>query len=202
MVIVGMTALGQSKIHRVPLPKVPKGADDRCVYRPKYSPAKRLQFYPFNIADTIKLISFRHHLKNYPVSRDSVVKDSLLEVKVLQPQEVNQLTDILYNNFYKKFSGIGVLAQCFTPRNAILFIDKTGKLKESILICFHCNRYEVWSGTYNVFGNECDEKMEMIRKFFITQGVIFGTDRDVDSYPGETNKEEGIAAPMNNKAPL
>ena len=55
--------------------------------------------------------------------------------------ETNELTDILYNNFYKKLPNYGTLTQCFFPRNAILFLDKSGYLKEYILICFHCDSF-------------------------------------------------------------
>ena len=40
----------------------------------------------------------------------------------------------------------------------------------------------------------------MIRNFFIRQGVAFGTDREIDSYPGETFKDEGIVTqPIKNR---
>ena len=66
LLIVLLFALGQFKrvtaqtnAEEVKLPK-PKG-NLNCVYKKKYSATQRNKFYPFNIADTIKLASFRYH---------------------------------------------------------------------------------------------------------------------------------------------
>jgi hypothetical protein len=77
--------------------------------------------YPFNESETIKLVSFRYHRHNYPFKNDSLITDSLIEQNTLNKTEVNSLTDIFYNNFYKRTSGIGSETMCFFPRNAILF---------------------------------------------------------------------------------
>jgi hypothetical protein len=117
---------------RIPV-LIPKG-DLNCRYINKYSEQKRLQFYPFNISDTIKLVSFRYHMDKSPIHKDSLVTDSLLEIKTLNPYEINKLTDILYNNFYKQSPNYGVSALCYLPRNAILFYSKDGRLKEFVEI--------------------------------------------------------------------
>jgi hypothetical protein len=172
-----------------------KDVDENCYYNLKYDVSKRLSFYPFSVADSVVLVSFRHQLDNYPIKGDRIVADSLIQRKHLSNAAIEELTDILYNNFYIKHSNIGSVSQCFFPRNAVLFYGKRNRLKESILICFHCTRYESSSGKYKLFGDDCDQKMELIRGFFIRQGVAFGTDTEVDSYPGETFKDEGIVIP-------
>lgn len=124
--------------------------------------------YPFNISDTVKLVSFRYHNNN-------------------------QFTDVLYNNVTKNFGKsnaihIGSVSQCFDPRNAVLFIDKTGKLKAYVLICFHCRRFlqnpekPGWNWDF------CDQKFEMIRQFFISTGIRYGTDLSVNEFPGELDE--------------
>jgi hypothetical protein len=164
----------------------PKGGfDDNCVYRNKYTESERLKFYPFNVADTIKLISFRYHDNNYPVNKEYIATDSLVEEKTLSKEEVALLTDILYNNVPKRPDNSHSFLDCFEPRNAVLFIDKSGKLKEYMLICFHCRRFE--SSSSEKFGewDTCNQKSEMIRKLFVSAGVKFGTDLSISNYPGE-----------------
>lgn len=176
----------QTSAENIKLPKL-KG-NLNCVYKAKYSSTQRSQFYPFNIADTIKFVSFRYHRHNYPIKGDTLLIDSLTEIKTLTKADINDLTDILYNNFYKRQPNYGSLTQCFFPRNAILFFDKAGQLKESILLCFHCDRHQESSDEIN-FGSDCTQKMEKLRQFFITSGVKFGTDKTIDTYPGENSDE-------------
>lgn len=164
------------------LPK-PKG-NLNCFYKPKYSSAKRSQFYPFSISDTIKIVSFRYHRDNYPVKKDTLLADSLIEAKTLSQSEIDRLTDILYNNFYKRNPNYAEVSLCFYPRNAILFLDTAGNLKESILLCFSCDRYKKSSDRI-LFGDDCTQKMEMLRDFFISAGLTFGTDHSIITYPGE-----------------
>lgn len=159
-----------------------------CFYKQKYTVSERNKFYPFSISDTIKIVSFRFHRQNYPIKGDSVLTDSLIEVRVLTKSAVNTMTDILYNNFYKKRPNYGTVTQCFFPRNAILFYDKSGALKESILLCFQCDRHQESSDKVN-FGSECTQKMELLRQFFVSSGLKFGTDKTIDLYPGEDPEE-------------
>ena len=180
------TVLGQEPPTSIPVPEKIKGVDENCYYKEKYSAAKRRSFYPFSVSDSIVLVSFRHHYEDYPVKGSSVIIDSLIEIRHLNTQEVDHFTDILYNNFYIKPDNIGVLMQCYAPRNAILFFGKNGMLKESIVICFHCSRYEPSSGRYGLFGDDCDQKLDKIRAFFLAMDVKFGTDKRIEAYPGET----------------
>ena len=176
----------QTTVEKVKMSKL-KG-DLNCIYKKKYSTIQRSQFYPFNISDTIKLVSFRYHRLNYPIKGDTLFVDSLTEIKTLTEAEINNLTDILYNNFYKRQPNYGSLTQCFFPRNAILFYDKDGHLKESILLCFHCDRHEESSDKID-FGSDCIQKMEKLRHFFVSLGLKFGTDKAIDKYPGEKPDE-------------
>src|ERR1700730_6408998 len=73
--------------------EMPKG-DLNCIYKFKYSIVQRNKFYPFNIADTIKLVSFHYHRNNYPIKSDTLIVDSLVEIKTLSMPEINILTDI------------------------------------------------------------------------------------------------------------
>ena len=181
LVVQSKTVTAQSPSNKI---KSPTG-DLNCLYKQKYSKTKRSAFYPFNIADTVKLVSFRYHKHNYPVKGDTLIIDSLIEIKTLTTTETHNLTDILYNNFYKRKPNYGILTQCFFPRNAILFLDKGGRLKEYIFLCFQCDRYELSSETVD-FGDECTQKMEKLRQFFVSAGLRFGTDMTIEAYPGES----------------
>lgn len=181
LTLLQTTALSQ---HNPPGPPFKMIGDRTCVYKPTYSAVQRLRFYPFSISDTVKIVSFRHHNLNHPIRKDSLLVDSLVEIKVLSKTAINQLTNILYNNFYKKTPNYGISSQCFFPRNAILFFDKNGKMIESIVICFHCNNYETSSEKVEM-GDECGQKTEKIRKFFMAKGLRLGTDLSISLYPGE-----------------
>jgi hypothetical protein len=160
--------------------------DLTCVHRNIYSLDLRLKKYPFNIADTVKLVSFRYHNNNYPIQKGHITSDSLIEEKILNSEEIGNLTDILYNYVPRKESNFGSETQCFFPRNAVLFIDKHGMVKEFVLICFHCSRFESSSDNWWDWTN-CDQKSEKIHQFFISAGIKFGTDKSIMEYPGESD---------------
>jgi hypothetical protein len=157
----------------------PKGVDESCIYKRKYSEAVRLKFYPFNISDKIMLVSFRNDENKYPIGQHHVSYDSLLENRVLSKAEIGQLTDILYNNVAKNHGNIGYLNMCFEPHNAILFVDKTGRLREYLLICFLCDRY-VASSYHIKLWDPCNQKIEMIRSFFVSAGIKYGTNSTME----------------------
>ncbi len=162
--------------------------DLNCVYKPKYSSVERRKFYPFNVYHNVKIGSFRYHKDIDLIKGFKTLNDSLLKSRLLTYNEIDALTDILYNNHYKKKPNYGSVIQCFYPRNAILFYDEAGNVRESILLCFHCDRHENSADRIN-FGDNCSQKMEKLRLFFISLGFNYGTDRSIDSYPGENNGE-------------
>ncbi len=188
---------GQHKSNQYQIKGV-KGADDNCIHKSKYTITQRLRHYPFNRSDKVILASFRYHDKNYPIKNGKVIYDSLIEHKILSKQEVIELTDVIYNNVYKKFSGVGSITMCFFPRNAIIFIDKNGNAVETIWICFQCSRYESYSDRFGLLANNCEQKLDLIKKFFVKQRLDYGTDGNRTNYPGETGGEEGIVYPPSN----
>jgi len=177
--------------------KKSKGLDENCMYVGKYSLEERLKIYPFSIADTVKLVSFRFHDNSCPVKKDSVNADSLIEEVLLTKTQINNFTDILYNNTIENYGDPGTIHiasvnECNFPRNAILFIDKSGKLRAYVLICFHCRRFVPSSEQESWYGAFCDQKFELIRQFFISTGIRFGTDLSINEYPGEGDLPPGF----------
>jgi hypothetical protein len=160
-----------------------------CKYESIYTSEQRLKFYPFSVSDTIKLVSFKHHFRDYPINNGHIVYDSIVEQKILSSSDRDELTDILYNNVFRHKRNYEISSQCFYPRNAILFIDSQGSLKEYVIICFHCENMRQ-NSIETKLGDNCSEKMDKIRAFFAAKGIKFGTDISISSYPGETDGTE------------
>lgn len=165
-------------------PKSKVGMDQNCIYNNKYSESQRLGFYPLNVSDTIKLISFRYHKNDYPVQRGHIVNDSILEVRILNETSINKLTDILYNYVSNKQGNIRPDKSCFEPRNAILFIDRVGQVREYALISFSCDQFEISSNRIEKW-DPCFQKSQMILRLFVSTGIKYGTDLAIHNYPGE-----------------
>jgi hypothetical protein len=169
---------------RIITPRSKEGMDENCVYNNKYSESHRLGFYPLNVSDTIKLISFRYHKNDYPVQRGHLVYDSILEMKILTKTDINKLTDILYNYVSNRQGNIRSAKTCFEPRNAILFIDRVGHVREYALISFSCDQFETSSSQIEKW-DPCHQKAEMILRLFMSAGIKYGTDLSMHNYPGE-----------------
>ena len=167
-----------------------------CSYKLKYTALQRQQFYPFVIADSIKMVTFRYHRNNLPIKGERLIIDSIVEMITLTKKDIDEVTDILYNNFYKKKPNYGSLAQCFFPRNAILFYDSNGNLREYILICFHCENSKKSSDKVQL-GDACSEKIDKLRLFFIGKGLTYGTDKNAELYNDEES-DEGIISKKTN----
>jgi hypothetical protein len=177
-------------------PEIVKGANENCIFKKKYSLEERFRMLKVEEDDTVKLVSFLYKRRDYPVSRDGVIANRLIETKVLSKAETNTLTNILYNNFIIKSSGISLMDQCFYPRNAIIVLSREGRVKHYILICFHCSNYETYMEKVDL-GDDCNQKMAMIRGFFVSKGIYFGTDMNIDSYPGEKFTDDVQVPPGN-----
>jgi hypothetical protein len=95
-------------------------------------------------------------------------------VKNLTILQVEKLTDILYNYGFGGPISINVVSQCYNPRNAILFLDSTGKVFEFLEICFECERIKQ-SSPKIVIGDICNQKLDMLKNFFRNNGVEYGT---------------------------
>lgn len=155
-----------------------------CVKK-TYKPfTERLTIYPFNLATQIQLVSFKagvdtsqfqdmKDLDSLPRLNDTVCYSQLTELKSITFSQVDKLTDILYNYGYGGTIHIGSISLCYFPRNAILFLDKNGKVFEYIEICFECNKTKESSNKISL-GQMCDEKMAMLKDFFKTVGIEYG----------------------------
>ncbi len=149
-----------------------------CVYTKKYSSKQRLQFFPFNKAVQIKLISFDQSDSviiggEIPMKNGNVDYRKLKEIKTINKSEIDTLTDILFNESYRgPFSSVSE-SGCYNPRNAILFVDAKGKTFAFIEICFECSAHRFSSNKIKA-GDFCSQKYEYLRNFFATNGITLG----------------------------
>ena len=60
------------------------------------------------------------------------------------------------------------------PRNAILFYDNENKLIGFIEVCFECRNYRTTDKRITL-GEECNQKFDMLKEFFVECGIKFGT---------------------------
>lgn len=163
-----------------------------CFYSARYTAAQRSAFYPFNKAVKVQLIRFSQptDVGKWPdtISAEELKKQAYLplslggfkgttirlrETLFLTQPGIDTLTDILYNYSYtpvrKTNSNLIDEPTCYEPRNAILFIDADGKVIAWMEYCFTCSGYRHSSTKINY--DFCNEKYEMLRKFFFDRGL-------------------------------
>jgi len=92
----------------------------------------------------------------------------------LSETQKNEFTDLIYNfgNNHKDALLRGG-ANCYRPRNAILFFDENNKLFEFIEICFECNRYKTSSFKVDL-NNNCGQKLSLLKDLFEQVGIEYG----------------------------
>jgi predicted GH43/DUF377 family glycosyl hydrolase len=173
----------------------------KCYFHNKYSVQQRKNFYPFSTASEVKLIGFRANgdkiiLENG--EEDTIVSNAgkkpmyvrtssnyyelnqgrLHSTIKLSAQGIDSLTDLLYNYGYtpvKLPSNVNVIDEptgCYEPRNAILFIDTNGKVKEYIEFCFTCEQAS-WSSRKIRDITFCVDKYAMLKRFFFKNGIPY-----------------------------
>jgi hypothetical protein len=165
-----------------------------CIHRAQYTVQQRRQFYPFNQAAKVRLVSFNGESDSslalfwhMPTIKGKVDYSRLKEIKSLTGQEIDSLTDILYNVSWRGPFFTYQEACCFKPRNAILFIDSTGNTFAYIELCFECNNFSFSSKKIKAV-SFCEGKYELLRDFFIKRDIQYGT-KNPEKYTGETDAE-------------
>lgn len=179
------------------LEKLHKPWFDNCTFTNQYTVAQRLKKYPFSKA--VKILAVSYYAFDGPVTdildslgnplfKDTIVNkglqickqrlnySNLIEVKRLTESSISRLSNILFNTDYKVKMGINTFGEgaCFEPRNAIIFFDKKGKVFDYLEVCFACENYSSKSDKINV-GTICTEKYDLLRKYFISVDVKYGT---------------------------
>jgi hypothetical protein len=169
------------------LEKLHKETDDDCVFTDMYSLQQRLKKYPFSKVVKIMAVSYyapdpheyykgnREFHTGLHVGNSKLDSSTLIEIKILTKKQINDLTTLIYNYDYRKpYFNLSLGYKCFEPRNALIFIDKSGKVFDYIEICFGCMNYQSQSDKISV-GTACSQKFELLKKFFIDLGINYGT---------------------------
>lgn len=154
-----------------------------CIETTKYAAEDRRRFYPFDTSVVVKLVSF-DNLKDsafehtLPMKGKEVDFSRITEEKTLNKDQIDKLTNILYNVTYKgkifTLSGAG----CYNPRNAILFYDSSSHLLEFIELCFECYERRLSSEKISL-GDWCNQKSDLLKSFFLAAGIEIGTIKEV-----------------------
>lgn len=144
--------------------------------------------FPLNITTTVQIVSFEYEnsiliedgkadkrivIDSLPRIGNKLDYKNLKEFKNLELIKIIELSKLLYNfNFDPKKNKTIRIGGCYMPRNAIVFLDKQENIIEYIEICFECRGYFIFNKSN--FGEFCDGKIELIKNFFILNGMEYG----------------------------
>jgi len=149
-------------------------ADEACINHNKYSAKQRLKFYPFNRAKKVALISYSDAAVEAELytAIDKLPKlEQADKVVMLNSQEIYDLTNTIYNIGYAEPVFVKTLAiDCPETKNAIVFLDGSGKPFEYILLYFGCNQYG-YSSEKVKDGDYCTEKFDLLKQHFTVKGI-------------------------------
>ncbi|MDQ8005052.1 MAG: hypothetical protein REI64_09660 [Pedobacter sp.] len=182
LILISIDLLGQNK-KSAPIESSNSYKFGRVSY---VSFSKRIKNYPFNSAISIHLVSFEDptnggqldttkvlYNENMPKSYMAACINRFKEVKKLNLIEIDKLTDIWFNYNAIGNGHVSNLGLCYSPRNAILFLNEKGEVFDFIEICFSCLRLKNFSKRIAV-EEECDHKINMIKEFFEKAGIKYG----------------------------
>ena len=162
----------------------------------KYSFKTRLTFYPFNQSGKIMLVSFdkqvdtSHSLKTtyyrppeyiytLPIQNDTIRFSKLVQKVSLNINQLDTLSDILYNTCFRWTIREEKKTDCYIPHNAIIFFDKNDNLLEYIEICFDCQRIKYSNKKIERF-EQCDFAFADLKKYFQILGLYI-SEKDFES---------------------
>jgi hypothetical protein len=134
----------------------------------------------FRAADKILYISFINRDNQYPVSYLKAGKlnmDNVIEAKELNAKQIDSLMFAMYAN---RFAGnpLKILVfECKRPVNAIVFLNKAGRVFTALNIDFNGTAYHIWKADdldqkYSIsFGDSCFGKYDSIKSLFQSAGI-------------------------------
>jgi hypothetical protein len=136
--------------------------DNSCFLRYHVSTDERKNIYPFSKATSVKL----------PVQyRESIA---------LSNEQIDSLTNLLYNYDFRAMPSKRGVPKCYRPRNGIVFYDVEGSQFAAIEICFECQRFMTFPEKVilpeqrSLSVDFCTQKSDMLRDFFKSSGVYYG----------------------------
>ena len=200
LLFVSVNLFAQKKqIPPPPIPM--KNAKNGSGLNPNYRPIpldKRLKKFPFKNAVTIEIISFNLEADaetmdlvltttDTTIQNDSnressgFVKLSTIvaqrnyenvnQRKKLTLNEIDNLTDILYNTCSKYSINRYYKSGCYNPRNGILFYNAAAEIYEYLEICFECNQMQAEPKVMPELENFCSAAYTELKTFFSKHGI-------------------------------
>ena len=179
----------------------------KCGWYGKKTVEERNQIFPFNNAKKVVYISFYGTELGFDEYLDEngkiITSDSLLDIHLsklalkvfqlrnnkkyyakefveLNQEQIDNLSNLVFNFKIKKIYEIISMYEvnCYTPRNAILFLDSEDNIIADTEICFECRKYySNWDEkTFDsLVGVEaCDDVFKILNYFFKTTGIKYG----------------------------
>ena len=146
-----------------------------CQRNLKFSVKDRFQNYPFDITKKVVLVSFEEAEEQFFYENKLLTDFKFKEIKTLNLVQIDSLIDLLYNIGVKGNVFKFTPRSCYSPRNAILFLNSNNKIFESLEICFECHRTKTSSEKIND-GISCEQKFDLLRLYFKKQGIKYGVD--------------------------
>ena len=149
-------------------------ADQKCYHNGKLTDSERRSIYPFDKAVSMEVISFDSKLGRAPIDQDTIVHAKTREAVVLSTNEINRLSDILYNYNYSKETNFfsETTVGCYYPRHAIVFLDKSEKVISYIELCLECSQVKT-SLPKESTGQFCEGKYDLLRAYFVSIGIRY-----------------------------
>lgn len=160
----------------------------KCKKTGKMTAQQRFNQFPFAKAAEIKVIAFNQKISG-PVGHeleihiDSIVlnksifnPDRYTEVATLNRNQIDKLTDIIFNFSNSTKTNVSKASGCYEPRNAIFFLDPNNIIIAYIEICFECDGYRTSNLKKLNLGDMCTEKFEMIKNVFRESKIKYGVE--------------------------
>lgn len=124
------------------------------------------------------------YLKKFTFYQKNVLKNYFAkEITEIDKTQIDLLSNLLFNytiKSRKKVKG-GKDIKCYTPRNAILFLDQNDKIISNLEICFECYKAYLFPDSYKinelVSQENCYERMEILRTFFKNNNIKHGVEK-------------------------
>lgn len=161
--------------------------DNSCFLRYNVSTDERKNIYPFSKATQIKLVSFEYDMNRiaddgymFSNSLHRFVPVQYRESSMLSSEQVDSLTNLLYNYDFRVAPATRNTPKCYRPRNGIVFYDADGTQFAAIEICFECQRFMTFPEKVilpeqrSMTSDFCTQKSDMLRDFFKSSGVLYG----------------------------
>ena len=148
------------------------GKEYDCVTKFKLTPKQRLNQFPFNLAKKIQIISFSKDILSFPLNKNSINWSEVKDSVTLNTQQVNSLTEILFNLGFKGNTYKTSVSTAIGIDVAIVFFNSTNKLFEYIEVCFNCMEFcLVTSKRRKNIGMPCNERLQKIKDLAIKSGL-------------------------------